>query len=151
MLTFGIQRMKSSFKRFAQQSLLLLLLAAAAAALTSWMHPRTPVLGEQPLEPGEVRLQTVLEWENVIWLDARSRAEFEEEHIPGAQLLNEDEWETLFFDFLDTWDPDQPIVVYCGSTQCQASKKVAERLREDLGDGQDVYVLKGGWSAWLER
>lgn len=129
---------------------MLLLLAALAAIPSALLHPRQPSWEEDALEPGEVRLQTALHWENVVWLDARSRADYEEEHIPNALLLNEDEWEALFFDFLGNWDPDQKIVVYCSGSRCQASTQVAARLRAELGT-DEVYVLKGGWSEWLQH
>ncbi len=133
-----------------RQALVLLLLAAPVAVLSALLHPRPPSWQENVLEPGEVGLQTALSWENAIWLDARSRADYEEAHIPGALLLNEDEWEGLFFDFLSEWNPDQKVVVYCGGSRCQASTQVAERLREDL-DTKNIYVLKGGWNEWLAQ
>lgn len=133
-----------------RQALVLILLAAPVALLSALLHPRPPHWQEDLLEPGEVRLADVLEWENVIWIDARSRAEYEAAHIPGALLLNEDEWEALFSDFLGSWDPDHRVVVYCGGSRCQLSKKVAERLRADL-DSENIYVLKGGWSEWSQH
>lgn len=142
--------MKFTINNSVRQSLVLLLLALPAAVLSGIWHPRAPTFREEPLAPGEVHLRTALGWENVAWLDARSRAEYEEDHIPGARLLNEDEWEGLFPDFMAEWDPDQTIVVYCGGSRCQASTQVAERLRQDLG-GEDIYVLKGGWSAWEQQ
>jgi rhodanese-related sulfurtransferase len=107
---------------------------------------------EEPLAPGEVRLATVRSWgeENVQWIDARSRAKYERTHIPGALLLNEDEWEKLVGPFLDAWDPDKMLVVYCDGGTCDASKSVAERIRNELKLG-NVYVLKGGWEEWLGK
>jgi rhodanese-related sulfurtransferase len=129
---------------------LLLLLAVPLAFATGLLHPKPPVWQKDALRPGEVRLETILEWPDVLWVDARGQAEFQQGHIPGAILLNEDEWEALFFDFVENWEPDQPVVVYCGGTDCQASHRVADRLRESLGV-EDISVLKGGWQAWKER
>lgn len=107
--------------------------------------------GQPPLAPGEVRLATAQMWgDQVQWVDARARTKFERSHIPGALLLNEDEWNTLIAPFLDAWDPDKTIVVYCDGGTCEASQKVAERIRTELKIG-NVYVLKGGWSAWLKK
>lgn len=133
-----------------RQSALLLLLAVPAAALTGLLHPLAPAWGEPALEPGQIRLETALGWGDVLWLDARSRAEFEEGHIPGALLLNEDEWEGLFFDFMAAWEPGQKVVVYCGGSLCQASEEVARRLRTSLED-DDIYVLRGGWNEWMRE
>ena len=106
---------------------------------------------QPPLAPGEIHLATAQMWgDQVQWVDARPRAKFEHAHIPGALLLNEDEWDTLIAPFLDAWNPDKTIVVYCDGGSCEASHKVAERIRTDLKIG-NVYVLTGGWSAWQKK
>ena len=103
---------------------------------------------EEPLAPGEVRLVTAREWgDHVQWVDARPRAKYERTHIPGALLLNEDEWDKLVGPFLDAWDADKTLVVYCDGGSCEASQAVAERIRNELKIG-GVLVLKGGWAAW---
>jgi rhodanese-related sulfurtransferase len=121
---------------------LALLPAIVSGALQlQWNH-------EEPLAPGEVRVATAREWgDKVIWVDARSRAKFERKHIPGALLLNEDEWEKLVGPFLDAWDPDKEVVVYCDGGGCEASRAVADRMHEELKIG-NVHILKGGWDAW---
>lgn len=124
---------------------LALLPALVSGALQLQWHP------SEPLAPGEVHLATAQMWgDQMQWVDARSRAKFEHAHIPGALLLNEDEWDALIAPFLDAWDPDKTIVVYCDGGGCEASHKVAERIRADLKIG-NVYVLKGGWGAWLKK
>ena len=103
---------------------------------------------ETPVSHGEVTLAIVHNWgDRVLWVDARTRAKYERAHIPGAILLNEDEWNKLLPAFLDAWDPDVPVIVYCDGGSCDASHAVAERLRKELNI-QKVHVLKGGWSAW---
>jgi rhodanese-related sulfurtransferase len=103
---------------------------------------------KEPLAPGEVRAVTVREWgSKVQWVDARPRDKFNAGHLPGAILLNEDEWNKLVPAFLDAWDPDRPTVVYCDGGSCEASHAVAKRLREELKIG-DVHVLKGGLTEW---
>ena len=103
---------------------------------------------EEPLAAGEVRLATAREWgERVQWVDASSRAKFERTRIPGALLLNEDEWDKLVGPFLDAWDADKTLVVYCDGGSCEASHQVAARIRKDLMIG-GVLVLKGGFAEW---
>lgn len=103
---------------------------------------------EEPLAPGEVRLATAQMWGDAVqWVDARPRAKYERTHIPGALLLNEDEWDKLVGPFLDAWDADKTLVVYCEGGSCEASQAVAERIRKELKIG-GVFVLKGGWAAW---
>lgn len=103
---------------------------------------------EEPLAAGEVRVATARLWaDRVMWVDARPRARYQAGHIPGALLLNEDEWDTLVPAFLDSWDPEKTLVVYCDGGGCEASHAVAGRLRQDFSI-ETVYVLKGGWAAW---
>jgi rhodanese-related sulfurtransferase len=101
-----------------------------------------------PESRDEVTLATVHNWgDHVLWVDARSRSKYEKAHIPGAILLNEDQWNSLVSAFLDAWDPNVPVVVYCDGGSCDASHAVAERLRTELKI-EKVHVLKGGWEAW---
>ena len=83
----------------------------------------------------------------MVFVDARPRVDYEQNHVPGAILLNEDEFEDQIDPLLQSWDLTSPIVVYCGSRVCQASHAVADRLRDEFGL-EPVYVMKGGWSAW---
>ena len=132
--------------RALRQALVLLALALLPALVSGALQLRWNA--EAPLEPGEVRAATVREWgDKVQWVDARPRDKYEAGHIEGAILLNEEEWSKLAPAFLDAWDPDQPVVVYCDGGSCEASHAVARRLREDLKIG-DVHVLKGGLPAW---
>lgn len=85
---------------------------------------------------------------NAIWVDARPAAEFEQNHVPGAVLLNEDRWNELLPLMLMTWSPEKRVIVYCSSESCGASREVARRLREEAGL-KNVFVLEGGWEAWL--
>ena len=84
---------------------------------------------------------------HTLWVDARSRAEFERGHIPGAVLLNEQEWEGTLDAFLDAWRRDLKVVVYCSSASCDASHEVASRLKNEAQIA-NVFVLKGGWETW---
>ena len=105
----------------------------------------------EPLAAGEVRAATVREWgDKVQWADARPRDKFDAGHIEGALLLNEDEWTKLVPAFLDAWDPDRPVVVYCDGGSCEASHRVAQRMRDELNIGE-VYVLKGGYVEWSRK
>ncbi len=133
-----------------RQIKVLCLVALVPAFFSAWLHPKKPSWNPNVLAEGEVTLSTVLSWkENVFWVDARASDIFEKDHIPGAQLLNEDDWDRLVPPVLQSWNPGQPVVVYCNSQQCQASHQVAKRLRE-LGLNP-VYVLKGGWETWLTK
>ena len=88
--------------------------------------------------------------ENVIWVDARPEEEFARDHVPGALSLNEDRWNELLPQFLAVWSPGKKIVVYCSSLSCNASREIARRLRKEA-QLTDVFVLEGGWEAWLKQ
>ena len=119
---------------------LALLPAIVAGVLQLQSHKPDPV---PMVEAAKVRT-----WgDEVLWVDARPRQDFEKGHIEGAVLLNEDEWNGLVANFLNEWDPDKPIVVYCEGGGCQASKSVANRLLTEL-QLENVHVLKGGWKSW---
>jgi len=85
----------------------------------------------------------------VMWLDARPNDEFAAGHIPGAKLLNAEQWDSLLPDVLNAWTPDQKLIVYCSRQNCDASHEVARRLREEA-NLKNVFVLEGGWEAWQE-
>lgn len=128
-------------------------IALVPAILAALFHPRRALWNPDTLSEGEVSLEQALAWgESAIWLDARSRSDYEAAHVPGALLLNEDEWHELLEDFimLESERPGAPIVVYCDSRECGASKDVAERLRGEEFRFQNVHVLHGGWKAWRE-
>jgi rhodanese-related sulfurtransferase len=89
---------------------------------------------------------------NAIWVDARPDEEFARDHVPGAVSLNEDRLNELLPAFLNVWSPDKKVVVYCSSQSCNASREIARRLRNETQPPmQNVFVLEGGWEAWLKK
>ena len=138
--------MKESLK----QAFTLLLLSLLGMGATWLVHPDLPPWNPMTLEEGEIALADALATENLTWIDARGETAFEDGHIPGALLLNEDSWDELFERFVLEWDGESTLVVYCDSRTCAASKGVADRLKESLGT-EDVFVLKGGWQTWLDQ
>lgn len=122
----------------------LTLCGATFSLFSGWM----PLPWEKPeLQAGEIRLADA-QVLDVIWIDARSLADYEAEHLPGAVLLNASNWDDGIYDLMDLWLKDaRPIIVYCSSAQCNASKYIAEKLRAALPEAE-VYTLKGGWEAW---
>jgi rhodanese-related sulfurtransferase len=130
-------------RRALRQIIALLLLALVPAFGAAIFHPRRPAWRSD-----EITLAVAQGWrEKILWLDARPRADYERGHIPGALLLNEEEWNALLPEMLDEWNGGRVVVVYCSSLSCQASRDVARRLREEVGL-PDVYVLQGGWEKW---
>ncbi len=130
-----------------RQAAVLALLALPPAVATALLHPKRPDFTKRKRE-GEITVAAGMEnAANYFWIDARSAAHFQNRHIPGALPLNEDAWDELLPAVLQAWPSRQPAIVYCDSRECEASGDVAKRLRE-FGVAP-VFVLQGGWEAWL--
>ena len=135
--------MRKALRQAAGLSFLALLPAAATALL----HPKRPDFAVRARE-GEITVAATLRSPLAyLWIDARSAAHYQSRHVPGALPLNEDNWDSLLPAVLQAWPTGKPAIVYCDSRQCEASEDVAKRLREF--NVAPVFVLKGGWEAWL--
>lgn len=129
-----------------------LLIAALAfvPAIGQAIYFREKVSWKEPRFGDEVNVAQAQSWgDNVIWIDARPDEEFEREHVPNAILLNEDRWNELLPQMLAVWAPEKHVVIYCSTQSCGASRAIAKRLREEA-QLTNVYVLEGGWDAWLK-
>jgi rhodanese-related sulfurtransferase len=137
------------WKSAARQAATLLVIALIPSVGSAFYHIRVkswPVPSEN-----SVPLSDVQHWgKQVLWVDARSETEYAAGHIPGAFLLNLDQWNQLLPSLLQVWEPDKIVVVYCSSLSCQASREVTEKLRDEVGL-QSVFVLRGGWEAWRQQ
>ncbi len=124
---------------------------ALVPAIGQAVYYRDRVSWQAPVvEKDEVLIEQARQWgASVLWVDARSEEQFARQHVPNAVSLNEDRWDDSLPQFLETWSPDRRVVVYCSSQSCAASHEVARRLREEAGLPA-VFVLHGGWEAWLE-
>jgi rhodanese-related sulfurtransferase len=134
--------------RFFREISCIIALTLLGAAFSLFSGLASPPWAEAELAAGEIR-PTDARALQVIWIDARSAADYRTEHIPAAIYLNQEHWETGIIELMNAWlTQPRPIVVYCGSAGCGTSKRIAERLREALPDAE-IYSLKGGWDAWL--
>lgn len=136
---------------FIRQALFLLGLACLPAVTQAIYYGESAPWQKPAVREGEVELAQVQAWGgNVIWVDARPEAQFNERHIPGAVLLNEDRWNDLLPPFLNAWAPEKKVVVYCSSQSCATSHEVARRLGEEGLPKENIHVLHGGWEAWRD-
>lgn len=135
-----------------QQGALILACATVAGGMSAAFHPRRPPWYEVA-DPARDRWEIDLSRANeliaagpVVWIDARPRPAFEQGHVPGALLLNTEEWGDLMFENQDALRAgfEHPVIVYCDGSGCERSADIAQRLRELLGL-DPVYVLKGPW------
>ncbi len=82
--------------------------------------------------------------EDILFLDARDEAYYEQGHIKGAMkniFLME-----LIFNIESIQSKSDPLVVYCGDPGCGDSEDLAYDL-QDSGFNK-LYVFKGGWLEW---
>jgi rhodanese-related sulfurtransferase len=136
------------FRRAFGQASALLLLAAIAALLTAWFRPPPSNDGVRDLTLAQIR--STFANQKILWVDARPSSAFTAEHIPTALWLAEEAWDEGLAGFVEAWSPGQPVVVYCGSASCGASRSVARRLKRELNI-TEVFYLKGGWQTWKEE
>jgi rhodanese-related sulfurtransferase len=134
------------------RQILILAALALAPGVGEAIYFRQKISWQSSILPSElVTVDQARTWAgNAIWVDARPDEEFARDHVPGALLLNEDRWNELLPQFLAVWSPGKKVVVYCSSLSCNASREVARRLRKEA-QLSDVFVLKGGWEAWLKE
>lgn len=129
---------------------------ALAAAGATWLVKGPPLrqlyCDPATLKPDEVCLQQIPENAEVVWVDARSRADWIRNGVPGSVLWNLDPSEDMqaFEAEVALRVAETPrVIVYCGDENCGISRQVAERIRT-LSLGAEVYVLHGGWRALSE-
>ena len=137
--------------RILRQALELVALAFVPA-IGQAVYFRDKVSWQSPVPSAElVTVAQARAWNaDAIWVDARPDEEFTRDHVPGAVSLNEDRWNELLPQFLATWSPDKKVVVYCSTQNCNASREVAKRLRDEARL-KNVFVLQGGWEEWLKQ
>lgn len=96
-----------------------------------------------------IELSATEQMQSILWVDARVRPAYEENHYPGAIHLSEDDWDAGLGQLLLEWDPNVPVVVYCDGQYCANSREIAARLRNEL-DVSEIYWLVGGWDVLKE-
>lgn len=85
----------------------------------------------------------------VIFLDARIQPEYDAGHIPQAYLLNSTMFGTPAADeAMKALDASQPVVIYCGGGDCDASKNVAILLQQ--AGFKQVHIIEKGYPEWKE-
>jgi rhodanese-related sulfurtransferase len=133
------------------REILILIGLAFLPGLGQAIYFREKVSWQSPVPASEsVTVAQAKSWgSEAIWIDARPDEQFAQEHVPGALQLNEDHWNEQLPQMLAGYSPEKRVVVYCSSQGCGASREVAQRLRQEA-QLKNVFVLEGGWEAWLE-
>ena len=94
-------------------------------------------------------LKKMLERDPVaLLINVLSEEDFEEAHIPGSANIP-----VTRKDFVERAEElaggkNRPMVVYCATADCAASREAARKLEE--AGFADVYDFEGGMAAWLD-
>lgn len=85
----------------------------------------------------------------VIFLDARIQNEYDAGHVSQAYLLNSSMFGTPAADeAMKALDASQPVVIYCGGGECDASKNVAILLQQ--AGFKQLHILENGYPEWKQ-
>lgn len=119
----------------------------------------------------ELQVSQVIEMEGFIFLDSRSKAEYDVSHIPDAIWVGYDEFE---MDKVEDLDKDKVLIVYCsvGYRSEKVAKKIYDSgnknvanlfggifqwvdeggiVKDDNGPTQRVHAYDEAWGVWLRK
>jgi len=142
--------------KLAQILVVTLALSAYAAWLSAAREPNgeARVQGDPPMVGG-ILLYRLAEAE-ALWhdpttcfVDVRTSIDFAYGHIAGALELPENEFDQRFPSLRPRLEKARTVVVYCDSTRCARSLRVAIRLRVEGMEQTQIYPA--GWNEWFDR
>ena len=84
--------------------------------------------------------------EDFEFVDVLGKDSYEAKHIPGSKSISVDELEEKSKTELP--DKNKEVIVYCASTECQASPRAAKKL-EEMGY-TNVVDFESGLAGWQE-
>ena len=84
-----------------------------------------------------------------VFIDARSRAEYDAGHIKGAKSLPYKEADWKFVEAMAGVSENSSVITYCDGETCELSMELAVFLRN--AGYKNVKVLSNGWSAWKQN
>ena len=130
-------------------------LSIAGAGVT-WLVKGPPVrvihCDPATLKPDEICLESIPVRADVVWVDARPRADWEKSGVSGSMLWNLDpaeDMQAFEAEAVARIAANPRVIVYCGDENCGVSRQVADRIRA-LDLGAQISVLRGGWRALSE-
>jgi len=89
----------------------------------------------------------VIQHEDAVILDVRTRTEFEDSHIAGS--VNVPVQDEAFEDMLAKLDPNKKYIVHCTANHYVGRTNSALKSMQKLGF-EHLYSLKGGYDAWKD-
>lgn len=85
-----------------------------------------------------------------LFVDARSKMEYEQGHIPGAISIPVGEFDAQYEKYKSKIKSAKQIITYCHGVGCQLSNKVAQKFWQDKGM-RNVGSFFGGWPQWQQH
>ena len=99
------------------------------------------------LEIGDVALAKKLyDSQEFIFVDARSRDNYDEGHIMGAVSLPVGQFDEKIEAFLEQYPPEKAIVTYCSGRTCEDSHNLAQLL--SAFGYTEINVFIDGFPGW---
>ena len=94
------------------------------------------------------RVKEIYDSGNTIFVDARTRENYDDGHVPGAASMPVGQFDELIDSFLDKYSLEHPIITYCSGRTCEDSHRLA-RLLLDFGFTHVKVFIDGfpGWKA----
>lgn len=121
--------------------------------------PATTTATNAPAAPAlPIRYSTATTWAltkplvadgKAVLIDARPKAIYDAGHIPGAMSLPEGSPPEEFAALQKKFKSDEHLVVYCASTSCSVSKRVADKITQEYGF-TNVSFMTGGYQEWQQ-
>ncbi len=84
-----------------------------------------------------------------VFIDARSKEEYEKGHIKGAISLPYKEADWKFVEAMAGISEDSALITYCAGETCELSMELAVFLRNT--GYKNVKVLSNGWPVWKQN
>ena len=130
------------------------ILSAGLGISVNLLSPNgVPLFGPVPIKmiPGVEIIEGEGAWKifqdkTAVFIDARSEEEYEKGHVPGAMLVNVDNFEEKISALTAILPYDTMMISYCSGRGCESSLEVAGLLK-DAGYTR-VNVFYGGWQYW---
>ena len=86
--------------------------------------------------------------EGVVFVDARSEADYQAGHIPGARVFDHYYPQNTLAGVLAACQAAEAVVVYCAGGNCEDSEFAAVMLQEAGVAGARLLVYGGGFGEW---
>ena len=148
-------RMNVKIKNLLAQSVLIIFLAGITGFIFNALsHNGIPVIYSPPgiSDGGEIdaeQARTLYLGSNALFIDTRYPEEFTHSHIPGAVNVPQKWSLDQVMDFFESIPKDRLLVIYCSSTECNNSRRLAGFLIQL--EYTHVMVFVDGLEVWRAK